>query len=100
MSRYDLDHDPDELRSESVRKPQESSGDHEMFSLRGQGSSSGSAPSSHRNSILGMKPCTIPRKCAAQKMWTWNASPPITCATPSFTPLPIWEPFAPSTSPL
>jgi hypothetical protein len=41
MSRYDLDHDPDELRSESVRKPQESSGDHEMFNLRGQGSSSG-----------------------------------------------------------
>ena len=77
MSRYDLDHDPDELRSESVRKPQESSGDHEIFRLRGQGSSSGSAPSSHRNSILGMKPCTIPRKCAAQKMWTWNASPPL-----------------------
>jgi hypothetical protein len=43
MSRYDLDHDPDELRSESVRKPQESSGDHEMFRLRGQGGSSGSA---------------------------------------------------------
>jgi hypothetical protein len=43
MSRYNLDHDPDELRSESVRKPQESSGDPEVFSLRGQGSSSGSA---------------------------------------------------------
>jgi hypothetical protein len=36
MSRYDLDHDPDELRSESVRKPQESSGDHQKFSLRGR----------------------------------------------------------------
>jgi len=43
MSRYDLDQDADELRSESARKPQESSGDHEMLSLRGQGSSSGSA---------------------------------------------------------
>ena len=38
MSRYNLDHDPDELRSESVRKPQESSGDHEILRLRGQGS--------------------------------------------------------------
>ncbi len=43
MSRYDLDQDADELRSESARKPQDSSGDNEMLSLRGQGSSSGSA---------------------------------------------------------